>query len=240
MRGEKPRPRLDSLRFRCIPPSQEGPRHVPPHPHLSSFHGTRSRLVRCRCCVLRISGVGMSRYSAQSLGFVQIRLSRAGSSRGNSPRDLPPRPNGRGNGLLSRPLRVRIPPGVPEASERLGEHITSHQSHGRGHCGWQAVSSVLAGNTAGDSSPPLPPCGCSSVGRARPCRGRGRGFEPLHPLRATKRRHAGVAQWVERLPSKQEARGSSPRTCTRSRANSNRKKEHAEATKHYSKACMTG
>ena len=27
------------------------------------------------------------------------------------------------------------------------------------------------------------PCGCSSVGRARPCQGRGRGFEPHHPLR---------------------------------------------------------
>ena len=46
--------------------------------------------------------------------------------------------------------------------------------------------------------------GCSSVGRARPCQGRGRRFEPGHPL------HASIAQLVERLICNQQVAGSTP------------------------------
>ena len=45
-------------------------------------------------------------------------------------------------------------------------------------------------------------CGNSSVGRARPCQGRGRGFEPRLPLnilnnQATEKSHAQVAELVD-------------------------------------------
>ena len=50
----------------------------------------------------------------------------------------------------------------------------------------------------------MTPRGRSSVGRARPCQGRGRRFEPGRPL------HASIAQLVERLICNQQVAGSTP------------------------------
>lgn len=60
-----------------------------------------------------------------------------------------------------------------------------------------------------------PPAGRagSSVGRMRPCHGRGRGFEPRSAL-GSRVRNAAVTQPVECQSSKLEAVGSSPTRCT--------------------------
>ena len=60
-------------------------------------------------------------------------------------------------------------------------------------------------------------CGFSSFGRARPCQGRGGGFEPRNPLHILKEEMqissfliGSIAQLGEHLPYKQRVIGSSP------------------------------
>ena len=65
--------------------------------------------------------------------------------------------------------------------------------------------------------------GFSSFGRARPCQGRGGGFEPRNPLHKSKKEEmqissffiGSIAQLGEHLPYKQRVIGSSPIVSTK-------------------------
>ena len=68
-------------------------------------------------------------------------------------------------------------------------------------------------------------CGVSSFGRARPCQGRGGGFEPRNPLHILKEEMqissfliGSIAQLGEHLPYKQRVIGSSPIVSTSAKA----------------------
>ncbi len=72
----------------------------------------------------------------------------------------------------------------------------------------RVVGSIPTGGTT---------CGFSSFGRARPCQGRGGGFEPRNPLQLKKEEmqissflFGSIAQLGEHLPYKQRVIGSSP------------------------------
>ena len=66
---------------------------------------------------------------------------------------------------------------------QLVEHVTENHS---------VVGSIPTGGTT---------CGFSSFGRARPCQGRGGGFEPRNPLHKLKRRDANFFFFIRKHSS---------------------------------------
>ena len=118
-------------------------------------------------------------------------------------------------GLISLRSRVRIPPSPPMTSSSSGRAVGCYPIR----C-WFESSGVSAARD-GHRGAPDPckigsqgstPCRstsrCSSVARAAPCRGEGRGFESRHWRTSTS------SSAAELLPYKESRGGSSPSGCT--------------------------